>query len=45
MPGQLIELTSGALAVLIWLAFLSARAVIRDHRRRTNIKRKARQHS
>lgn len=52
MSGQLIELTGGALvmlAVLIWIAFLSARAVIRDHRRRACIKkeveRKARQHS
>ncbi|HDL7463480.1 TPA: hypothetical protein PXN49_004133 [Yersinia enterocolitica] len=52
MPGQLIELTGGALvmlAVLIWIALLSARAAIRDHRRRTSIKkeveRKARQQS
>lgn len=50
MPGQLIELTGGALVVLIflvWIAVLSARVVIRDQRRRTNIKkaveRKARQ--
>ncbi|AJI88246.1 hypothetical protein CH54_2635 [Yersinia rochesterensis] len=50
MPGQLIELTGGALAVLaflIWIAVLSVRAVLRDHRRRTSIKkaaeRKARQ--
>ena len=42
MLGQLIELTGGALVVLIflvWIAFLSARAAIRDHRRRTNIKK------
>ncbi|WP_174634927.1 hypothetical protein [Yersinia thracica] len=44
MPGQLIELTSGVLAVLVflvWVAVLSARAVIRDQRRRTSIKRAA----
>ncbi|MDR4896750.1 hypothetical protein RF656_08330 [Yersinia kristensenii] len=44
MPGQLIELTGGALvvlALLIWIAVLSARAAIRDHRRRTSIKRAA----
>ncbi|WP_145588346.1 hypothetical protein [Yersinia aldovae] len=44
MSGQLMELTGGALAilaVLIWIAFLSARAVIRDHLRRTNNKQKA----
>ncbi|CAM3264845.1 hypothetical protein QMX33_001944 [Yersinia ruckeri] len=37
MPGQLAELTSGAialLAALVWIAFLSARAVIHDHRSR-----------
>ncbi|CND90678.1 Uncharacterised protein [Yersinia rohdei] len=42
MPGQLIELTGGAiimLAVLIWIAVLSVRATIRDHRHRTNIKK------
>ncbi|EOI6866771.1 hypothetical protein ACMVR0_002860 [Yersinia enterocolitica] len=42
MLAQLIELTGGALVmlvVLIWIAFLSARAVISDHRRRTNIKK------
>ncbi|CNI22980.1 Uncharacterised protein [Yersinia frederiksenii] len=42
MLGQLIELTTGALVVLIflvWIAALSARAVICDHRRRTNIKK------
>lgn len=50
MPGQLIELTSGAfvvLALLLCIAVLSVRAVIRDHRRRTSTKkdaeRKARQ--
>ncbi|EKN3739184.1 TPA: hypothetical protein ACVBYD_004641 [Yersinia enterocolitica] len=44
MPGQLIELTGGALAVLaflIWIAVLSVRAVIRDHRHRTSCKQKA----
>ncbi|HDL8251680.1 TPA: hypothetical protein ACMVL8_000860 [Yersinia enterocolitica] len=42
MPGQLIELTGGALAVLaflIWIAVLSVRAVIRDHRRRISVKK------
>ncbi|EPC8046390.1 TPA: hypothetical protein P0N90_001476 [Yersinia enterocolitica] len=42
MPGQLIELTGGALillAVLIWIAVLSVRAAIRDHRHRTSIKK------
>ena len=42
MPGQLIELTGGALAVLallVWIAVLSVRAVIRDHRHRTSIKK------
>ncbi|EPD8212055.1 hypothetical protein ACSEBM_002786 [Yersinia enterocolitica] len=42
MPGQLIELTGGALimlAVLIWIAVLSIRAVIRDHRHRACIKK------
>ncbi|WP_145542748.1 hypothetical protein [Yersinia frederiksenii] len=44
MPGQLIELTGGALvvlALLVWIGVLSIRAVIRDHRRRTNIKKAA----
>ncbi|HGP3735334.1 TPA: hypothetical protein ACP7HF_002840 [Yersinia enterocolitica] len=44
MSGQLIELTGGALvvlALLIWIAVLSARAAIRDHRRRTICKQKA----
>lgn len=52
MSGQLMELTGGALAVLaflIWIAVLSVRATIRDHRLRTSIKkeveRKTRQHS
>ncbi|WP_392432795.1 hypothetical protein ACF3VQ_20805 [Yersinia sp. HM-2024] len=42
MPGQLIELTGGALvvlALLLWIAALSVREVIRDHRRRTSIKK------
>lgn len=42
MPGQLIELTGGALAALAllgWIAVLSARAAIRDHRRRTSAKK------
>ncbi|MGE4859286.1 hypothetical protein [Yersinia enterocolitica] len=42
MPGQLIELTGGALimlAVLIWIAVLSVRAAIRDHRHRSSIKK------
>ncbi|MEQ9721160.1 hypothetical protein ABQG65_08155 [Yersinia alsatica] len=50
MPGQLIELTGGALvvlALLVWIGVLSVRAVIRDHRNRSTIKkeveRKARQ--
>ncbi|WP_164908371.1 hypothetical protein [Yersinia sp. 2105 StPb PI] len=50
MPGQLIELTGGALVVLaalLWIAVLSVLAVIRDHRSRTSTKkdaeRKARQ--
>ncbi|EPN8207699.1 TPA: hypothetical protein ACPZQ5_004310 [Yersinia enterocolitica] len=44
MPGQLIAFTWGTVAVvvaLVWIAFLSARAVIRDHRRRTSIKKAA----
>lgn len=44
MSGQLIEFTGGVLATmvfLIWVAVLSARAVIRDHRRRASIKQKA----
>lgn len=42
MPGQLMELTGGALVmlvVLIWIAFLSVRAAIRDYGRRANLKR------
>ena len=42
MPGQLIELTGGALVVLIvlvWIAVFSVRATIRDYRHRTNIKK------
>ncbi|WP_271311640.1 hypothetical protein [Yersinia intermedia] len=42
MPGQLIELTGGALAalaLLVWIAVLSARAAIRDHHRRTSVKK------
>lgn len=41
MPGQLIAFTWGTAAVvvaLVWIAFLSARAVIRDHRSRTRQK-------
>lgn len=41
MLGQLIELTGGALAalaLLVWIAVLSARAAIRDHHRRTGVK-------
>lgn len=44
MSGQLIEFSVGALtamAALIWLAFLSTRAVIRDYRRRTSAKKEA----
>ncbi|WP_176393668.1 hypothetical protein [Yersinia kristensenii] len=42
MSGQLMELTGGALVVLIvlvWIAVLSVRAAIRDHRHRISIKK------
>lgn len=44
MPGQVIGFFVGALATmaaLIWLAFSSTRAVIRDYRRRTSAKKEA----
>ncbi|AKP32140.1 hypothetical protein [Yersinia aleksiciae] len=44
MPGQLIELTSGALVVLvalIWVAFLSVRAMFQDYHRRSSNKKEA----